>query len=459
MAKIRVTAGNEKINVNATKDMSAYYSALAKNWAVKTDGAVEGADFSSKFYAKEAKSLIESGTQDIEGIKSEALAAFDTESAEVLAAAEGFANSSEESAIEAANAVEAGKQGLNEILAHVPEKFAGFGLFDTKVTDHVLTGDEAVGWAIQGSLVTMTYPDAVARIEEAYAGGATVTYQGIKSKRASNGWYIADISKKDAVDELFTSTEIADFYVLDPENRQFYLPRNKWFAQFTGDSSKVNEFQEAGLPNITAEVNSFLIANPSGAFSGLGLGYTYNTGSQNYNSILNFDASKSNPIYGNSSTVQPSASLKLLYYKVGNTVVNEELIDVGNVLADLQLKADKSLSNTVGSVSQAFKNQSVGWGMPDYSAGVSIKTYTNETNQFTAPTNGILVIDLLSNSDGEKYVYINGAIVGRSMAYSGGQIGVDSICTLLISKGDKFYSNAMNAAVNYNTFYPCKGAK
>ena len=71
---------------------------------------------------------------------------------------------------------------------------------------------------------------------------------------------------------------------------------------------------EAGLPNITGHVTGALDVwgDASGAFykSGLGTG----TGdSDDDNPFLYFDASRSNPIYGRSNTVQPP-SLTVRYY-------------------------------------------------------------------------------------------------------------------------------------------------
>ena len=63
---------------------------------------------------------------------------------------------------------------------------------------------------------------------------------------------------------------------------------------------------EAGLPNITGQIHDnedgsgesgALYSSGSAGYSG----HTQNPGRQ----YLNFDASRSNPIYGNSDTVQP----------------------------------------------------------------------------------------------------------------------------------------------------------
>lgn len=78
---------------------------------------------------------------------------------------------------------------------------------------------------------------------------------------------------------------------------------------------------EAGLPNITgtlSEIMGTFWASPSGsgAFSGKYIGRSLENGSSgNYGNIF-FDASKSNAIYGRSSTVQPAAYYVHIWHRV-----------------------------------------------------------------------------------------------------------------------------------------------
>jgi hypothetical protein len=78
---------------------------------------------------------------------------------------------------------------------------------------------------------------------------------------------------------------------------------------------------EAGLPNITgtlSEVMGSIYAYPSGsgAFSVKDIGRSLENGSSgNYGNIF-FDASKSNAIYGRSSTVQPAAYYVHIWHRV-----------------------------------------------------------------------------------------------------------------------------------------------
>ena len=172
----------------------------------------------------------------------------------------------------------------------------------------------------------------------------------------SNKHLFYPISIKSTIDDIYNQYGIADFYGIDEENERIFLPRNKYFQQLTDDVSKVNEMVEAGLPNITGVVDARggndvpLITMCSGAFkNGTSKTVAGMTGSGSVTRYqgATFDASRSNSIYGNSDTVQPPSSLKLLYYCVGNTVVNDAEIDAGGLVAQMEQKANIFLDNTM----------------------------------------------------------------------------------------------------------------
>ena len=149
-------------------------------------------------------------------------------------------------------------------------------------------------------------------------------------KQHSNGHKFYDISYKSTIDEQFEKTGMAWLYGIDQENEQIILPRNIWFEQASlDDLGNV----ESGLPNITASVGAILGTNTAaGSFSNSVFGDKYTADSSNSNywltSTLNLNASLSNPVYGNSDTVQPNAIKKLLYICVGNTVKADAIIDL-----------------------------------------------------------------------------------------------------------------------------------
>lgn len=78
---------------------------------------------------------------------------------------------------------------------------------------------------------------------------------------------------------------------------------------------------EAGLPNITGTLsdvmgNFYAYPSGSGAFSVKGIGRSLENGSSGNYGNISFDASKSNAIYGRSSTVQPAAYYVHIWHRV-----------------------------------------------------------------------------------------------------------------------------------------------
>lgn len=337
-------------------------------------------------------------------------------------------------------------------------------LFTPMLFDHVLNGDEAVGWALQGSLVTNTYPDAVAKIKKLYQAGEETIYRGITCKRLQDGRYIADIAQKGAIEALFTSTGIADFYILDSSNNQFYLPKSKWFNQLTVDTSLVNNYNEGGAPNIKANIgvitNKWVDAptpvEADGAFQRVsvetGIGYqggpTATIGS-NYT----FNASLSNSIYGNSENIQVPSSNKLLYYRVGDTIVNETQIDIGNVLSDLRLKANVDFNNITDK------------------ANTQIQDISRKMNLLT--NNYIdIQVDKLLTADADGYAAINydqmydGAQIAAYVFTPDGNVGIGNQHTagnltncqgaIFVPKGNKYKVWANGGNLKNARFYYCE---
>ena len=97
---------------------------------------------------------------------------------------------------------------------------------------------------------------------------------------------------------------------------KFRIPDYNVTGRFLQPSSKPGELIAAGLPNITATTDvggvgskPIYIGNPKGAFYSISTGATM-TRSENASGRpygLGFNASRSNAIYGASSTVQPPA--------------------------------------------------------------------------------------------------------------------------------------------------------
>ena len=115
---------------------------------------------------------------------------------------------------------------------------------------------------------------------------------------------------------------IGTIYGTGDGSSTFNLPNlNGRFLEGTTSTPSVGTYLSAGLPNITGTILG--AANDgryfTGAFSRTGDGpsktYRADSGVERYNRAADFYASRSSGVYGNSSTVQPSAMASLILIK------------------------------------------------------------------------------------------------------------------------------------------------
>ena len=114
--------------------------------------------------------------------------------------------------------------------------------------------------------------------------------------------------------------------------------------------------------------------------------------------------------------------------------------------------AKTDLSNVTPA--QSFKDMVVGWGMPDYTAGVDVTAYSSSSKKFTAPCDGVINVVYLAQASDSACPYIGNKTFG---SYNEGAIA-DNVA-LLISEGETFYCTGMyaNKGNGSNMFYPLKG--
>lgn len=312
---------------------------------------------------------------------------------------------------------------LNECLMHLKYNNSnGLPLFFMLTTDRALTGDEGLGWALQGSYVTMTYPDAVNMIISEYNSGVSATYRGISCKRSAGGRYIADISKKEDVDELYTTSGIADIYVVDRTNKAFYLPKTKWFYQYTNDLNNVNKYNEPGLPN---HQHSPIYLTGSNADLG-DPGTCYMTNNSQQNGVQTSTNSRTgnvsnNNLYGKSSTVQPPSSNKFIYYKVGDVVAGatSALIDAQEYFSDAMQSLEEKTADGLAALSDASTALTrVQITNCILEAPEHIK-YTLNNGVLTLKAGSVITIPDGFNTNGSKkfrYVEIENDVIGSTEA-------------------------------------------
>lgn len=167
--------------------------------------------------------------------------------------------------------------------------------------------------------------------------------------------------------DLLTYGQCSKFAV-DVENEKFRVPLIKDGAviQQALTNDELGKAYNAGLPNITGTIFSSRLRSKTneqktGAFSNSGSITKANTANNDGADVnaysIDFDASLSNPIYGNSETVQMNAVALRHFVVVANGQVNESMMDWSAWASSLQGKANVDGSN----FNQSVKNFDGQW--------------------------------------------------------------------------------------------------
>lgn len=121
-------------------------------------------------------------------------------------------------------------------------------------------------------------------------------------------------------------------------------------------------------------------------------------------------------------------------------------------ISSLETAISSKANTDLGNVSATGKNNAIGWGMPDYSAGVDISSYSSSNNQFTVPVSGIIYAD--------TYIANNGGVYVDNIRITGGNAtsGSSSPSTVIVSKNSTVYISYPDTRYAGCHFYPLKGA-
>lgn len=286
-----------------------------------------------------------------------------------------------------------------------------FSLFEYQFTDHLLNNASwlrADTFSWQSGAV---YVSAYAKLVEEYATGTTQTEDGVTYKLTTNGFKIAEADQESAIASLYASTGKAWFYILDAANQRFKLPRE---LPFDGQA-KGNEMT-LGITN--SGVNVGLEGDEQGVFRGYAGAYGANirttagpsTGVNAGYFGITTDPTKSGIISNRAIT----DSQKYLYFYVGETVNNANLINAGVIEEALNDKADTDMNN----VTATGKETVVGWGTPDYDSLIDVvsSAYANSGTGYRPTKDGILMV-MGRNNGGTCSYFIydsNGTLVRTS---------------------------------------------
>lgn len=326
-------------------------------------------------------------------------------------------------------------------------------------SERILEGADATGWALQGSVLDGdTYPTLWTLLKTA------------KDRAASKTLEIKEITYTVAQDEV-TGMVFVDQANYDKgwanlkdslgfivsfvdEVKSITLPKRAVYDRV--DVEGLNGFGAESLPNIEGSVTTdtyYGDLKSSGCFTTTEETTLSGTTSKNEAGKLGFDASRSSSTYQDGASVQPDHHVVYAYYKVGNTIVADESIDLGNVLTQLaamqtQLagKADKDLSNT--EPSQEFLDSVASGASADISAAITI----NATS-YTAPAPGIIVKQNTHADHALNWFKVNDVQIYNFSMTGSYANGIMTPFPFPVNKGDVCTSNT-----NFLNFYPFVGA-
>lgn len=214
----------------------------------------------------------------------------------------------------------------------------------------------------------------------------------------------------------------------------------------TGSAAQIGDYIAPGLPNITgnayntnAAAGSLYLNSKSGAFkSGSQSSAKYPSPSNNgdSNTSLGFDASLSNPIYGNSVTVQPNTVRYRAMVQLATGASDTALETCTSVLADVTALKDATNFSTTG------KLNIIDTVMPDYANAINNVGYP-----YTPTKDGVYLVYTDAGS-GSDAVSVDGVTFDILGPYSSVRVPVSAgtVC------------NVTGNIVAYAKFIPFKGA-
>ena len=243
------------------------------------------------------------------------------------------------------------------------------------------------------------------------------------------------------------------FFGLDTANERFKVPMLKDVYLKAGQAGEM--FGAESLPNISGQFNGgsneLGISSATGAFAGQNTNGLTGTGGSSLNrnpyTGATFDASRSSSTYQDGAKVNPDHVVYRAYVVLYSSAAEVSVAQVAEFMTALGGKANVDMDN----VSTAGKSTAVGWGMPDYSAGVS-EVFTSLT---TAPSNGFFEVNGQCYNS-EFKIELNGIakIIQKSANTSYSAYGY---VIIPVFKGDTIKGISSYNNTGSIVFYPCRG--
>lgn len=170
----------------------------------------------------------------------------------------------------------------------------------------------------------------------------------------------------------------------------FRTPKFAPYQKLTLASGDAGKYYEAGLPNIEGDIKPFISWTEKPTFTQAFNSKEYGTPTVQggtatiYSNTLDFNASRSNSIYGNSTTVQPESHDWIVCVVAFGTATNVGEVDVANVMSAIERLQSLALLKSGGTLTGAVVEKIS--ALSGTSVELDLKTSNNFTHTATANT-------------------------------------------------------------------------
>lgn len=153
------------------------------------------------------------------------------------------------------------------------------------------------------------------------------------------------------------------FYSDGDGSTTFRVPSIQCWAKGAVTTAEIGNYLKAGLPNITGAFEGNINDEDlfSGAFYEKSTNSTGGDGGKG-GGLIGFNASRSNPIYGTASTVQPKSIIGIWLVKAFGAVTNlgsQDLADISSTFSDIETRVSNAVDmekKTAAYITKTFRN-------------------------------------------------------------------------------------------------------
>ena len=283
-----------------------------------------------------------------------------------------------------------------------------------------------------------------------------VLYKDFWNYISSKGWVKTE-SKWNSI--ASANGGYCPYYSTGDGSTTFRTPKFAPFMQVAIASENVGTYHRAGLPNIkgdlpVGEKSDVANVQMSGAFYQDGTNTNRGLSSDSDNRQAHFDASRSNPIYGRSSTVQPESCEWMICVVVMGMATNIGSADVADVM-----QAVAQVQNQVNTTVKTINNQK-----PNSSGNISISTaigfpsYTSYVTiapgDYTPSDNGWIRMDLATSGDNQSILCTHKASGQRILYYQQARYPGDGVFMCPVCKNETYTLSGKQGKI---WFHRCRG--